>query len=102
MWLTRKRKAEARDELIKILDLTKTLVDRSEESCFDGMSPAEISMDLSIAIDALRAGDSFDSEQLKVHFAPTGILQEVAMMSGWADEYLRISELFDELIAAGA
>ena len=101
MWFTRKRKVEARDKLVRLLELTKTLVDRSEESCFDGMGPAEISMDLSIAIDALRAGAAIDRQQLKVHFAPTGILHEVAMMSGWADEYLRIAELFDEQIEAG-
>ena len=31
-------------------------------------------------------------------FAPTGILQEVSIDSGWGTKFLRISEIIDEFI----
>jgi hypothetical protein len=98
--LTRKRKAEARRTLVDLLERTKVLIDGSEESCYAGLSPTEIGMDLSIAIDALNKGDEIDRDQLRMHFAPTGPLQETAMMSGWTDEYMKISERFDSAVEA--
>ena len=98
MWLTRKRKREHRDELIRLLERTKEHIDRSEESIWAGLSPAEIGMDLTIAIEALRSTEAVDRDQLRMHFAPTGPLQETSMMSGWTDEYMEVSSRFDTLI----
>ena len=33
---------------------------------------------------------------LRLLFAPTGSLQEAAVASGWADEYLKLAARFDE------
>ncbi len=100
MWPFANRKSEARSALVDLLERTKTLIDGSEESCWAGLSPAEIGMDLSIAIEKLTKGDSIDRDLLRMHFAPTGPLQETAMMSGWTDEYMILSERFDALISS--
>ncbi len=96
MWLSRKHKK--RDELVALLEKVKELVDNSEESIWAGLSPAEIGMDLTIAIEALRNTEAVDRAQLQMHFAPSGPLQETAMMSGWTDEYMELSNRFDLLI----
>ena len=98
MWPNRKLKIQARRTLVTLLDRTKALTDNSEESCYAGLSPAEIGMDLSIALDALAKEGKIDRDQLRMLFAPTGPLQETAMMSGWTDEYMKISEQFDKAI----
>ncbi len=36
---------------------------------------------------------------IEVLFAPTGPIQEVSMSSGWAREFLRLAERFDEAYA---
>jgi hypothetical protein len=52
--------------------------------------------ELSAAIAQLRIGRLPDGPSLAVLFAPTGDLQEVAMASGWHDEYLAMSSRFDD------
>ncbi|MEP3213304.1 MAG: hypothetical protein ABJQ29_08925 [Luteolibacter sp.] len=100
MWLTRKRRKEARQTLVGLLERTRILIDSSEESCYAGLTPAEISAELTTAIDALNNGEKIDRDHLRMHFAPTGTLQETAMMSGWTDEYMTIAEQFDGIIAS--
>ena len=100
MWPFGSRNPEVRSALIDVLERTKSHIDTSEESCWAGLSPAEIGMDLSIAIDNLTKGASINSDLLRMHFAPTGPLQETAMMSGWTDEYMILSERFDALISS--
>ena len=98
MWKTRKLKRELREELVALLEKTKEHINSSEESIWAGLSPAEIGMDLTIAIETLRSTEPIDRDQLRMHFAPTGPLQETSMMSGWTDEYMEISSRFDSLI----
>ena len=98
MWLKRKRREKALRTMIDLLSRTKTRIDSSDEAWYAGLSPAEIGMDLSIAIDALESGSEFDHNHIKTHFAPTGTIQETAMDSGWHDEYMQISRRFDSII----
>ncbi len=98
MWQTRKRIREHREELAVLLEMTKRKIDQSEESFWSGLSPADISMDMAIAIESLRDSKQVDRDQLKMHFAPTGPLQETAMASDWTNEYVEISTRFDGLI----
>ncbi len=37
-------------------------------------------------------------EDLKTLFAPTGSFQEMSIDNGWGDEYIELSEKFDQLI----
>jgi hypothetical protein len=43
-----------------------------------------------------------DEAALATLFAPTGALQELAISSGWADEYARLADRFDAIRAADA
>ncbi len=65
---------------------------------FEGLSPAEIGMDLGIAVEQLQNGERIDKEYLKALFAPTAPIQECAMANDWSDEYLELSTKFDQLI----
>jgi len=43
----------------------------------------------------LRAGELPDRGDLSVLFAPTGLVQEVSISSGWGVEFLAIGSRFD-------
>ena len=101
MWSFTKRSPRKEVPLNKLLELTKVLVDRSDESFYSGYTPAEISADLSVALKAIERGEALDKDTLQMHFGPTGPIQETAMESGWANEYLRIAELFDGALERG-
>lgn len=49
-------------------------------------------------IDTIRAGDP-PPPMLRVLFAATGPIQEVALSSGWADEYLAVADRFDAAVS---
>ena len=98
MWPFTKRSTKKDVSLDQLLELTKVLVDRSDESFYSGYSPAEISADLAVALSAIERGETLNKNTLRMHFGPTGPIQETAMESGWADEYLRLADLFDGAI----
>lgn len=52
-------------------------------------------------LSALRSGFLPRELTLEVIFAPTGPLQEVSLSSGWGDDFIELSERFDEAMAAG-
>jgi hypothetical protein len=47
---------------------------------------------------ALERGEPPERHKLTVLFAPTGPIQEVSLRSGWAREFLSLSERFDVLL----
>jgi hypothetical protein len=47
---------------------------------------------------ALDRGEPPDSHGMAVLFAPTGPIQEVSLSSGWAREFLSLSDRFDALV----
>ena len=57
----------------------------------------------SLESEAARARDrqSIDTERLKMLFAPTGAIQEIARENGWGDDFLRISRIIDQSIDTG-
>jgi dATP pyrophosphohydrolase len=54
--------------------------------------------ELDIHIERIQNNDFSSFEQLISLFLPTGDLQEIALSSGWGEEYLVISKKFDDLI----
>jgi len=56
----------------------------------------EIIQNLEAEIAKARNTQPIDSELLKLLFAPTGAIQETAKDHGWAENYLKISEIVDE------
>jgi hypothetical protein len=91
--------SDSRESLIELLNKVKGLLIKHNNMSFDGLSPAEIGMDLGIVIEQLQNGERIDKEYLKALFAPTAPIQECAIANDWSDEYLRLSSEFDDLIA---
>ena len=98
MWPFSKSKPKDVVQLREVLEQMKMFVERSGESDWTPHTPAEVSADLSISISQLARGEAIDVDHLKMLFAPTGPLQEIAMSSDWANEYLTLSSKFDDLI----
>ena len=85
-------------ELINVLLETNHYLKKYDNISWEGLSPAEASMDIDIAIEQLKAKSRVDRKHLKLLFAPTGLIQECAIANNWELEYLRLSEEFDKLI----
>lgn len=54
--------------------------------------------ELDAVTNSVRTG-RIPTPMLRVLFAPTGPIQEVAISSGWGDEFLALAEKFDSAIA---
>jgi hypothetical protein len=81
--------------LIRALERACVLLDRSEESVWSPLSPAEVAENLRQAIGRLVRGDAVDYGTLRLEFAPTSTIQEIAMANGWHDEYLQLADVVD-------
>lgn len=92
------KRSNSKEPLIELLNTVKKFLFENDNMSFDGLSPAEIGMDLEIVIDQLQNGEQIDKEYLKALFAPTALIQECAMANDWSDEYLKLSSEFDDLI----
>ena len=88
------------EDLERVLTRAKALVERSTESAWTPCSPAKIAGELEVAIAKLDDDERFDAHHLSMLFAPTGPIQEIAIASGWTEEYLALSREFDTLIQA--
>ena len=85
-------------ELINVLEEANDYLKKYDNISWHGLSPAEASMDLEIAIEQLRSRQKIERNHLEILFAPTGLIQECAMANNWEKQYLKLSEKFDELI----
>lgn len=92
------KRSNSKESLIELLNKVKGLLFEHDNMSFDGLSPAEIGMDLDIVVEQLQNGERIDKEYLKALFAPTAPIQECAMANDWSDEYLKLSSEFDDLI----
>ena len=60
------------------------------------MSVEKITQELESELVKAKKSFPVDMKLLSLLFAPTGVVQETAMDNGWAEEFLRISEIVDE------
>jgi hypothetical protein len=74
------------------------LLAKSEASDWTSFTPDEVAQDVTRAIQAIEAGTAIDKDTLRMHFTATGPLQEIAMTSGWIDEYLKLAEELDQRV----
>jgi len=82
--------------LYEIIELVSTRDANMVWSTFDAKEV--LILELENYIQRLKNNDFSSIEQLNGLFLPTGDLQEIAISSGWSEEYLSISKKFDELI----
>jgi hypothetical protein len=81
--------------LVTALERTCTLLDRSEESVWSPLTPAEVADNLRKTIRGLVRGEAVNYLTLRVEFAPTSTIQEIAMANGWHDEYMELASVVD-------
>lgn len=83
--------------LIEVLVETKVWLSRSENdfvwSSWDSVDEALTEIEGHIA--RVKNGDGSRVYRLQLIFAPTGPMQEVAISSGWGDEFLSLASRFD-------
>jgi hypothetical protein len=84
--------------LVRALERTCVLLERSAEDGWSNLTPAEAAKNLRDAIGALARGQAVDYRSLGVEFAPTGPIQEIAMANGWHEEYLQLARVVDRHI----
>ena len=86
------------NRLIEVLETTKELLVKYDNISWEGLSPAEVGMDLEISIEKLKNNESIDKEYLKSLYAPTGLIQDCSIANDWTVKYLELSQEFDSLI----
>jgi hypothetical protein len=84
--------------LADLLKRCLALTEVSEDAIYASSGVVEILSVLQKGINAIEQGVIPDKKELTILFAPTGDLQETAMANGWAEEYLKLSAKFDDLI----
>jgi hypothetical protein len=92
------REASPLCEIIDILNEIIRIVRRSEiDVVWSGYDTTDdVLSDLTGHIARLTNNDLSRRKELKILFAPTGPLQEIALSSGWGDQFLSIAERFDQ------
>jgi hypothetical protein len=90
---------EATRQLTQVLQSARELVVRQDNdfswSGWKGSSQATEEIDGLIA--QTNTGQLPSRTSVSVLFAPTGSLQELSLASGWAEQYLQLSERYDAI-----
>jgi hypothetical protein len=60
-------------------------------------SGKEFLCDLDVDIEKIKFCDFDTLEKLNMEFAPTSTYQEISLSNGWANEFLKLAEQFDNL-----
>ena len=81
-------------QLISVLEEVHDFLKKHDNISWDGLSPAEASMDIEIAIEKLKSKERINKSHLEMLFAPTGLIQECSIANNWENEYLILSEKF--------
>ena len=87
------------ENLITTLEETIGLLKNSQPSDWASMSIEEIIQELEAEIAKAKNSERIDRKLLSFLFAPTGSIQEISIDNGWGDDFLRISEVIDELLS---
>ncbi|WP_346866651.1 MULTISPECIES: hypothetical protein [unclassified Clostridium] len=87
-------------EVIKALEKVKVIIvnyemDLSYSTC---ESEKQLISDLDVYIAKLKSNDLSCKKEISLLFAPTGDLQEIAIDSGWSDEYIKLAQIIDRCI----
>lgn len=91
-------KEDSVKQMVDILTQIKTFLLERDNMSFDGISPAELGMDIEVIIDQLKNNEKIDKGYLIALFAPTAPIQECAMANDWTDQYLKLADRFDQHI----
>lgn len=84
---------------VDCLEKTIKFLNHSKESPYTNKTPQNVTNTLNKAIIKLKENKPINKPDLKLEFAPTSSIQEIAIDNGWGEKYLQLSEEFDSLIA---
>lgn len=87
-------------EVIKVLEqVRETIVDYEVDLSYSTYeSKKQLISDLDLYISKLKANDLSCKKEILLLFAPTGDLQEIAIDSGWSDEYIELAQIIDRYV----
>ena len=86
------------EKLICALEETNSYLRNSSASDWSTMPPEEIVRRLESEVVKARNRKPLDVNLLERLFAPTGVIQEISISSGWGTRFLRLSEVIDQFI----
>jgi len=89
------------DKLVSSLEETLSSLQDSQSSDWAHMSVEEIIARLETEISKAKNSQPIDTKLISLLFARTGAIQETAIDNGWGNDFLRISEVIDELLSEG-
>jgi hypothetical protein len=88
------------EELIRIvIKVKEKFTDKSDLLWTSYNTAKELRDELDIYIGKLTNGDKSCLDELNMHFLPTSTFQEHSLMNDWAEEYMKLSEEFDNIYA---
>ena len=87
------------EKLISALEETIGLLKNSNSSDWASMSIEEIIEELESEIAKAKNSERIDTKLLGFLFAQTTAIQETSIDNGWGNDFLRISEVIDELLS---
>ena len=87
------------EKLISALEETLSFLQNSHSSAWAHMSVEEIITRLETEISKAKNLQPIDAKFLSLLFAPTGAIQETSIDNGWENDFLRISEIIERIIA---
>jgi len=91
------------NELISILAAVKErITDDSDLIWTSYENPVELRKEIDRCIYHLQQNHEEILEEIKLHFAPTGMFQEHSIENGWTESYNALALRFDKLIATGS
>jgi hypothetical protein len=88
------------EKLIDALEETISYLQKSQPSDWAPMPVEEIIRRLEIEAVKAKNARPVDVNLLDRLFAPTGVIQEISIENGWGTQFLRISEVVDEVTAS--
>lgn len=85
-------------KLLSILSTTRSLLERSNCRTLDDADSKEVGLKVDAVIDCLFYGKPGPiPANWDLLWSPTGVLQELAIINGWPDEYLMLAAEYDSL-----
>lgn len=81
--------------LISAIEKTVQLLDQSKDCDWSRRTVVEIKKLLEAEPQKIRSQQEFNKTELSILFAPTGDIQETAMLNGWHKRYLVIAKIVD-------
>jgi len=84
--------------VLQALRRTGDLLAASRDSDWTPSTGAETAAELATIVTAIEAGRGVDRSSLRLLFLPTGPVQEISLVNGWADEMQRLADVVDRYV----